>query len=58
MMKKHRQTYAQFTSTFPAETIQKWIVMVEDWKKDHSRPSPYEEPADGKLFFAVLIPLY
>lgn len=48
MMKKHREAYEQFVSTFPSETIQKWTIMVEDWKKDHTKPSPYAEPENSK----------
>ena len=48
MMKKHRDSYRQFANTFPSETIQKWTIMVEDWKKDCTKPSPYAEPDNSK----------
>ena len=54
MMKKHRESYAQFASTFPAETIQKWTIMIEDWKKDRTKPSPYAEPENSERILSFL----
>jgi hypothetical protein len=48
MREKHRTIFAQLTSTFPANTIQKWEAKVIKWHADTSRPrtkpNPYEEP--------------
>ncbi|PPQ96654.1 hypothetical protein CVT26_010318, partial [Gymnopilus dilepis] len=44
MRKKHRDAFETFSKTFKATTIALWTKMVEDWIKDRTKPSPYEEP--------------
>jgi len=48
MRKKHAESFAQFSATFPDTTVQKWKKVVDDWKADRLKPNPYEEPVNGK----------
>lgn len=44
MSAKQKDTFDKFSSTFPSETIEKWVRMVEHWEADRKAPNPYEEP--------------
>ncbi|OBZ73392.1 hypothetical protein A0H81_06621 [Grifola frondosa] len=43
MHRMQRQSFEEFSSTFPPETLKKWKDMLDAWNADFSKPSPYEE---------------
>lgn len=47
MRDKHRDIFRQFSSTFPAATVEAWGEMVEAWNQDRSKPNPYADPKPG-----------
>ena len=44
MSAKQRETFNKFSSTFPSETVEKWVRMVEGWEANRKALNPYEEP--------------
>jgi hypothetical protein len=48
MRKKHAEAFETFTKTFKDKTVALWTKMVNDWVKDRTNPSPYEEPKNSK----------
>ena len=49
MSAKHAETFKKFSATFPPETVDKWLKMVECWEADPTAPNPYDEPERGKF---------
>jgi hypothetical protein len=47
MDKKHRDSFVQFSATFPTNVIEKWEKMVNEWDADMTKKNPYEEPVAG-----------
>jgi hypothetical protein len=41
---KHKDAFGKFSSTFPSNTIEKWVHMVECWEANPKAPNLYEEP--------------
>ena len=50
MRKKHAEAFETFTKTLKLKTIMLWTKMVNDWVKDRTKPSPYEELKNSKLY--------
>ena len=44
MSTKQKETFKQFSSTFPPEVLKKWEKMVELWEANPMAPNPYDEP--------------
>ena len=55
MHKKHTQLFEQFSATFQLSTIVAWEKLISAWKKDHSQPNPYLEPALCKFMVFILL---
>jgi hypothetical protein len=47
MAREHKCRHAEFTTTFPAHTMQEWQDMVTAWNNDPQAPNPYTEPVIG-----------
>lgn len=42
--KKHETVFAEYTATFPVNTVKKWQEDIDHWDTNHaSKPDPYEE---------------
>lgn len=55
MSNKHREIFERFSATFPLETVERWIRMVERWEGDPKAPNPYDEPEQSACFYRYLI---
>jgi hypothetical protein len=49
MSKKHCALLNALSVTFPAETIDEWMKMIDDWQEDTSQVNPFKEVTLGKL---------
>jgi hypothetical protein len=49
MRDKHWDIFNQFSSTFTAETVQKWENAILEWTVDRTKHNPYEEPVSCKF---------
>ena len=48
MSAKHKGVFDKFSSTFPSETVKKWVQMVECWEANPKAPNLYEESENSK----------
>ena len=48
MSAKHTEVFEKFSSTFPPETVARWVQMVEHWESNPKAPNPYNEPEQSK----------
>ena len=48
MSAKHKEAFDKLSSTFPSETVKKWVRMVECWEANPKAPNPYEETENSK----------
>ena len=56
MAEKQRRIAADFTATFPSETVRRWRKMVKEWQANTSSPNPYVSNERGKFLTITLDP--
>lgn len=53
MKAKHERLFEEFTSTFPAATVEEWKRDVEQWEADpKSEPNPFQNARTGTNIFS------
>ena len=51
MSVKQKETFKQFSSTFPPEVLKKWEQMVEHWEANPKAPNLYDEPDKSEFSY-------
>ena len=56
MKEKHTSENRKFDATLSTELRQKWLMMIQSWESDKSKPNPYMHTEKGIFYCCIAIP--